>query len=248
MTKDNISDKQDITNHIDQTDDMVKTAEKIEETSNKISSKTSQKAREVLSALQKIANGSEEETVKNLRDDLDQYGGTNDVTFIYGNHKKGIQHIAEKHGAKTLLKVFDTVVDGKIKRFVAPKKTVIIGKGNYEAVLSLDENGNKKTWLLSGWDITNENKKSSDVNGEVSTQSATTQIKPTFSRQDLGAELNNIISNSDVDLNPDIKNSEQTRETEKGIELYSEKSLFKETVQKIKDKFKEYKNFENAIK
>lgn len=173
-----------------------------------ISPKTSQKAREVLAALQKIADGSDEETVKNLRDDLEQYGGTNDVTFIFGNDKKGIKHIAQRHGKKTLLKVFDTVIDGEIKRYTANKKTVILSKGNYEAVLSLDENGNKKTWLLSGWDITQKKEKSSDVNGEVSTQSATTQIKPTFSRQDLGAELSNIINDYSENLNPNVNNHE----------------------------------------
>lgn len=164
-----------------------------------ISPKTSQKAKEVVNALKKIADGSEEETVKDLRNDLEQYGGTNDVTFVFGNDKKGIKHIAQKHGAKTLLKVFDTVVDGKVLRYVPNKKTVVLSKGDYEAVLSLDENGNKKTWLLSGW---NTKEKSSGVSREVGTQSTSTQIKPTFSRQDLGAELNNSITNSDGDFNP----------------------------------------------
>ncbi len=164
-----------------------------------ISPKTSQKAKEVVNALKKIADGSEEETVEDLRNDLEQYGGTNDVTFVFGNDKKGIKHIAQKHGSKTLLKVFDTVVDGKVLRYVPNKKTVVLSKGDYEAVLSLDENGNKKTWLLSGW---NTKEKSSDVSSEVSTQSTSTQIKPTFSRQDLGAELNNSITNSDGDFNP----------------------------------------------
>ena len=163
-----------------------------------ISPKTSQKAKEVVNALRKIADGSEEETVKDLRNDLEQYGGTNDVTFVFGNDKKGIKHIAQKHGSKTLLKVFDTVVDGKVLRYVPGKKTVVLSKGDYEAVLSLDENGNKKTWLLSGW---NTKEKSSDVSSEVSTQSTSTQIKPTFSRQDLGAELNNSITNSDGGFN-----------------------------------------------
>ncbi len=169
---------------------------------NTISQKTFLKAREVLNALKKIVNGSEEETVENLRDDLEQYGGTNDVTFVFGNNKKGIQHIAQKHGSKTLLKVFDTVVDGKVKRYVKGNKTIILGKENYEAVLSLDKNGSKKTWLLSGWNI-KDNKKSSDVNGEVSTQSITTQNLPTFSRQDLGAELSNIITDNTNNFNPD---------------------------------------------
>ena len=164
-----------------------------------ISPKTSQKAKEVVNALKKIADGSEEETVKDLRNDLEQYGGTNDVTFVFGNDKKGIKHIAQKHGAKTLLKVFDTVVDGKVLRYVPNKKTVVLSKSDYEAVLSLDENGNKKTWLLSGWKT---KEKSSGVSREVGTQSTSTQIKPTFSRQDLGAELNNSITNSDGDFNP----------------------------------------------
>ena len=165
---------------------------------NNPAQKVSQKAKEVVNALRKIADGSEEETVKDLRNDLEQYGGTNDVTFVFGNDKKGIKHIAQKHGSKTLLKVFDTVVDGKVLRYVPGKKTVVLSKGDYEAVLSLDENGNKKTWLLSGW---NTKEKSSDVSSEVSTQSTSTQIKPTFSRQDLGAELNNSITNSDGDFN-----------------------------------------------
>ena len=164
---------------------------------NNPAQKVLQKAKEVVAALKKIADGSEEETVKDLRNDLEQYGGTNDVTFVFGNDKKGIKHIAQKHGSKTLLKVFDTVVDGKVLRYVPGKKSVVLSKGDYEAVLSLDENGNKKTWLLSGW---NTKEKSSDVSSEVSTQSTSTQIKPTFSRQDLGAELNNSITNSDGDF------------------------------------------------
>lgn len=182
-----------------------------------ISPKTSQKAKDVVNALKKIADGSEEETVKNLRNDLEQYGGTNDITFVFGNDKKGIKHIAQKHGVKTLLKVFDTVVDGDVLRYVPNKKTVVLSKGDYEAVLSLDENGNKKTWLLSGW---NTKEKSSGVSSEVSTQSTSTQIKPTFSRQDLGAELNNSINDFSQNLNPEQKTFLQN-ENEKFIAGYS---------------------------
>ena len=42
-----------------------------------------------MSALRKIAAGAEEETVINLRDDLEQYGGKNHITFYWGNEKKG---------------------------------------------------------------------------------------------------------------------------------------------------------------
>ena len=49
-----------------------------------------------------------------------------------------------------------------------------------------------------------DNKKSSGVNGEVSTQTITTQNLPTFSRQDLGAELSNIIIDNNDNFNPTV--------------------------------------------
>lgn len=152
-----------------------------------ISGKTRRKAQEVKAALQKIADGAEEATVENLRNDLERYGGTNDVTFIYGNDKKGLVHIADKHGGiKTLLKVFDTVVDGDIVSFTEKNKTVHLMKNGFEAILSLDEHGKKKTWLLTGWDTTI----SPDAEREFNATLKATQTKPTFSRQDLGAGLN----------------------------------------------------------
>jgi len=75
------------------------------------------------------------------------------VTFITGDSKKGLKHIAERHGAKTVPKVINAVIEGDVTKHVANKKTVHLGKDGYEAVLSLDENGNKKTWLLTGRDI-----------------------------------------------------------------------------------------------
>lgn len=80
-------------------------------------------------------------------------------------------------------KVFDTVIDGKIQRYVAGNKTVILEKDGYEAVLSLDEYGKTKTWLLSGWKI------STGETSEVSATSSPTQDRPTFSRSELGAVL-----------------------------------------------------------
>lgn len=164
----------------------------------RISNKTKQKAREVRAALQKIAEGAEEATVANLRNDLDQYGGTNDVTFKFGDEKSGIRHIAEKHGLKTLLQVFDSVVDGKVSKFVKGKKTVHLQKNGVEAVLSLDENGNKKTWLLTGWD----NKISPEEERQFRTNLNSAQSTPTFSRRDLVAGLNNSIEYEDGFVKP----------------------------------------------
>ena len=93
----------------------------------------------ILNALQKIANGSEEEIISDLRNDLEQFGGTNDITFYWGNEKKGIYHIAYRRGVDTLFHVIDTVADGKINRFVEGNKTVVLEKDGYEAVLALTE-------------------------------------------------------------------------------------------------------------
>lgn len=164
-----------------------------------IANKTIKKAQEVKKALQKIADGSEEETVKDLRDDLEQFGGSNDVTFIFGDDKKGIRHIAQRHGIKALLGVFDSVIDGKITKFVKGKQTVHIEKNGFEAVLSLNENGNKKTWLLTGWD----SKISPDEERQFRANLNSTQESPTFSRQNLGAGLKDIITYNDYNLNPD---------------------------------------------
>ena len=98
-------------------------------------------------------------------------------------------HIAYRRGINTLLHVIDAVGDGKILRFVEGNKTVVLEKDGFEAVLALTEYGNQKSWLLSGWQT---NKP--DASGEVGTQSTATQLKPTFSRQELGAGLQRNIS------------------------------------------------------
>lgn len=52
--------------------------------------------------------------------------------------------------------------------------------------MSLDEHGQTKTWLLSGWKI------STGETSEVSATSSPTQDRPTFSRSELGAVLDTI--------------------------------------------------------
>ena len=143
----------------------------------------------VAQALQEIVNGKEEVVVSDLRPDLEQYDGSPDVAFVWGNKKKGLMHIGVKHGEDVIKDVIDTVLYGDIERYSETKKTVTLSHNGYEAILSLDENGNKKTWLLTGWKIN-----MPDATGEVSTQSGATQTEPTFSRLDLGAGLSNYIT------------------------------------------------------
>ncbi len=168
----------------------------------------SEKKQKIKNALQEIADGKEEVTLPKLRDDLEQYGGTNDITLIKGNKKEGIIHIIENGREHYLGDILDAVVEGKIERFSQIKQTVTIRNGNYEALLSLNRHKEKKTWLLTGWDITTDPKEekqayltkkglASDEQGKVCARHLPTQTKPIFSRLCLGADesLIEIINN-----------------------------------------------------
>jgi hypothetical protein len=148
-----------------------------------------------LNALQELVSG--QEIVRNAmrRPDLATYGGVSDITFYWGdvgevnnNFKKGygISHIVNKHGVETLVNLLDVINSGNVIRFVKVNRTVVIGKGNYEAVLALTRDGNTETWLLSGWRIKEER---ADESREVSTTTTSTQTNPILSREDLGAAL-----------------------------------------------------------
>lgn len=145
-----------------------------------------------IEAVRKIAAGADFVSDAMQRDDLNDYEGETGVSFYWGetgnpqkNYKGGygLSHIGAKHGTETLLNILDTIAHGKIERYVAGNKTIVLSNGEYECVLALTKNGEKSTWLLSGW----RRKENADENGEVSTQPEPTQTNPTFSRTDLGA-------------------------------------------------------------
>ena len=69
-----------------------------------------QKRRAVSNALAKLSVGAEEVTIPQLRNDLEQFGGTNDVTFIQGNANKGLVHIEKRHGTKTVPHIIEAVI------------------------------------------------------------------------------------------------------------------------------------------
>lgn len=159
----------------------------------------SEKRKQIKNALKEIANGKEEVTLPKLRNDLEQYGGTNDVTLVRGNKKEGIVHIIENGREHYLGDILDTVVEGKIERFSKIKQTVTLKNGNYEALLSLNRHNEKKTWLLTGWDIRTDPKEEkqeylkkkglvSDEQGKFCARHLPTQTEPTFSRFYLGAD------------------------------------------------------------
>ncbi len=134
-----------------------------------------------------------------LRNDLEQYGGTNDVTLVHGNKKEGIVHVIENGREHYLGDILDTVVEGKIERRTESNNSIVLQKDNIQAVLRLEKNGEKKTWLLTGWDIRTDpkeekqeylNKKGlvSDEWGKVCTIHPPTQAEPILCRLCLGAD------------------------------------------------------------
>jgi len=98
--------------------------------------------------------------------------------------KKGLKHIGEARGEKVVAGVLQAVIGGKPGRFSESKKTVALELDGYSAILSLDEHGKSKSWLLTGWQ---EGKP--DAVGEVGTHAGATQSRPTFSRAELGADF-----------------------------------------------------------
>ncbi len=165
----------------------------------RLSEEQQQRITSVRDAIQQIVDGADEAVARNLRPDLAQYGGDADVHFMYGDRKKGLQHIGLKRDPSVVGGVLRAVAIGQDVENVPAKKTVRISHDGYTAVLSLDENGKKKTWLLTGW----ENDRP-DAKGEVGTQSPATQSTPTFSRDELGAGLEHILGTPSTEGNTSL--------------------------------------------
>lgn len=172
---------------------------------------TAERYRRAYTALRDIVDGADEATIRDARHDISTYGGTNDVTLVWGDGKKGLAHIGGKRGADTAGNIVRTVLDGRILKYVEAKKTLHIGWNDYEAVLSLDENGKSKTWLLTGWA-----QNRPDAVGEVGTQSDATHNRPTFSRSDMGAGLKVIVEQYNRLVNEGGADGESYRLVRKG--------------------------------
>jgi hypothetical protein len=146
---------------------------------------------EVSNAIFEIAKGKESATAKNIRPDLKKWGGTGDVSFMWGNEKEGLYHIGYRRGADTVTNVILAVLNGNISGYWEKKNRVTLSYNGYDAILILNKDGTKTNWLLTGW-----KKDVPGATGEVSAQSGATQDRPTFSRSDLGAGTFNIIPQS----------------------------------------------------
>ncbi|MDR1971827.1 MAG: hypothetical protein LBQ46_07885 [Treponema sp.] len=118
-----------------------------------------------------------------------QYGGNGDVTFIWGDEKKGLYHIGYRRGPEIVAQVIKAVLVGDVSRYVESAKTLTLSYKGYDAFLSLDLHGEPHTWLLTGW------KKNAPgaVREPLSSPNAT-QTSLTFSRTDLGASTFQVLA------------------------------------------------------
>ncbi len=181
-------------------------------------------------ALREIANGRPESTISGLRNDLEQYGGTNDVTIIRGDSKKGLIHIKERHGMASIAPVLEAVANGKITRCSRGNKTVAIQKDGYEAILSLEEHGKQKTWLLTGYGILDDRKKDpTGDSGKFCTRHASTHAGPTSSRPGMGAvsSFSQRIKHIMTQVNGLGMNQGQKKHTSKGVFMGKLKRWFR---------------------
>lgn len=94
------------------------------------------------------------------------------------------------------MRALTVISQGAIDRYVEGNKTVVLTDGEYEAVLALTRNGERETWLFNGW----KKKEKAGETSEVSTQSGSTQISPTFSREDLGAAISLYKSSNKIEI------------------------------------------------
>ena len=177
-----------------------KSAVKQSESENRKSKNTKQEARQkrLLSAIENLKEN-EEVVVEDLRDDLKQYGVTNDIALKWGSNDAkgkgaGVKHILENHGKESFIGIVNAVVNGQIKEYHKQGQRLILEHDGYKAILSLNDNGKKKVWLLTGYKIDpdhknqkNTQKKAQDEISEISAQSDPTQYGPTFWRPALVA-------------------------------------------------------------
>lgn len=110
--------------------------------------------------IEMLMSGKEEITVKDVRTDLEQYGGTNDITLKRGNESGGIKHIVAKHGVEALKNAWITIAYGRIEHYSKADNKIRLRNNNNIAILALDDSGVKKTWVITAYNLEEyENKK-----------------------------------------------------------------------------------------
>jgi hypothetical protein len=126
------------------------------------------KRAEVKKALRAIDKGSKEETIKGLRPDLKQFGGTADITLYKGKNSSrgkgyGVEHSRQKHGGDQFRAAIEAMVDGKFKEFDKKEEKVILSKNKHWAIMRMKKDKKSKSWFLTGYKRKN---KKTDASGE----------------------------------------------------------------------------------
>ncbi|MDR1509418.1 MAG: hypothetical protein LBS53_07240, partial [Synergistaceae bacterium] len=130
-----------------------------------------------------------------------------------GGH--GVSHIIDKHGEETVRKMPEVIAKGEITKRYAENKPqqerVDIVHDGLLAHLALYKDGNRQTWLLTGYEI---QKKSSDEIGPFYDGINPTLSEPTHSRPEEGAEeINKNIPRQKENRNFDYTDEKQVQES-----------------------------------
>lgn len=74
------------------------------------------------------------------------------VSLVYGDDKAGLRHIADRRGTSIMERLPQLLESGTVYTKPDQPSRLFIGNDRDEAVLRLDWNGDKKTWLVSAYE------------------------------------------------------------------------------------------------
>lgn len=160
----------------------------------------------------------------------------------------GVSHIVSKHGETVANKIVEVIAKGELVKESGPEggNRVDINYDGHTAILSLYKEGNRETWLLTGW---KDYEKTPGELGGVYGPNEPTRDGTTRFRPDTGAEVGDNIQQSGNDRNINNPNLTQIKEPIKYTADMFPKDMQIE-VSRIKDGkiFKEKVTAEEAIK
>ncbi len=147
------------------------------------------------------------------------------ISFYWGNTGRGrrfkggegVAKIIAKHGENVARMMPGVLAKGKAgKPYIGTRggdPRVNVEYGDHTAVLSLYRFGDRRTWLLTGW----ENYKASDDAGSIYGPAGTTHTEATPLRRGEGAEAEEKIAPKDVNGKPLFSSDDDTTELLSGF-------------------------------
>ena len=135
------------------------------------------------------------------------------ISFLWGEPGDSSQEFSDGHGVSHIIarrnwegndgeqvarKMVEVLAYGTVDREYGPEKArrVDIKYDGRKAVLSLFRHGSRETWLLTGYELS-DNEKASDGAGEAYDSSGPTRTGPTRYRPDAGAEAGDSTTGAD---------------------------------------------------